>query len=276
MHKIIGSINNMATHCYINGEFKPIEGLILNHLGVGLFETMRVETTLNNDRIVCFLNRHLNRLKNGLRELQIRPPPEGRVIGHIHDALNNFDWRNANYARLRVIVLENDWILTIEPWQSRFDLKRGVKCITFSGERSLPHLKTCSAVVSVMAARAAEVAEAGEALLTDRNGIILEGAWSNFIWIDRAGVITTPNERILPGITRGVALEILDQKLGEKKFASTLATKQEILTHAQEAFITQSSHGIVPVVEIDGEKIGTGYPGEVTKKLIALYQGMPK
>ena len=46
--------------------------------------------------------------------------------------------------------------------------------------------------------------------------------------------------------------------------------------HAQEAFITQSSHGIVPVVEIDGEKIGTGYPGEVTKKLIALYQGMPK
>ena len=41
---------------------------------------------------------------------------------------------------------------------------------------------------------------------------------------------------------------------------------------AKEAFITSTTKHILPVVEIDSKVVGDGVPGEVTKKLMALYQ----
>jgi branched-subunit amino acid aminotransferase/4-amino-4-deoxychorismate lyase len=44
------------------------------------------------------------------------------------------------------------------------------------------------------------------------------------------------------------------------------------LARLSEAFITSSSRGIVPVVEIDGITIGAGVPGAYTRKLGEVYQ----
>ena len=48
--------------------------------------------------------------------------------------------------------------------------------------------------------------------------------------------------------------------------------KYKALLRADEVFITQTSSGIIPVVEIDGHKIGDGKPGPVTRKLMQYFK----
>ena len=48
--------------------------------------------------------------------------------------------------------------------------------------------------------------------------------------------------------------------------------KYKSLLRADEVFITQTTSGILPVVEIDGQRIGTGRPGSVTKKLMKKFE----
>ena len=73
---------------------------------------------------------------------------------------------------------------------------------------------------------------------------------------------------ILPGVTRRVMMEALGEaqvKVVERKF--TVAEAKV----AKEAFITSATGAAVPVVSIDGVKIGDGMPGPITKRIHALY-----
>jgi len=48
------------------------------------------------------------------------------------------------------------------------------------------------------------------------------------------------------------------------------------LRRADEAFLTSSVRGVLPVVRVDGEPIGSGKPGPVTRKLMALYDELTR
>ena len=81
--------------------------------------------------------------------------------------------------------------------------------------------------------------------------------------------LITPKENVLLGITRKVILEIAKQnkiKTEERK------VKLSEIQIADEAFITGSSKGIVPVVQIDGKWIGNGKVGKTTQKLKILFE----
>ncbi len=75
----------------------------------------------------------------------------------------------------------------------------------------------------------------------------------------------TTNKAILFGITRETVIELA----GECTFEGI---KYKSLLSADEVFITQTTSGILPVIEIDGQKIGDGHPGPVTKKLMNDFQ----
>lgn len=107
-----------------------------------------------------------------------------------------------------------------------------------------------------------------ERLIVSRSGEILEGLSSNF-YIVRAGVLQTAGHGVLEGITRRIVLELARERgIAVDPSAPSVAG----LRHADEAAISSSSRGLVPVVSIDGEAVGGGTPGPVITQLSAAYE----
>ena len=101
-----------------------------------------------------------------------------------------------------------------------------------------------------------------EAILINHKGFITEGTWTNVFIVKRKTVIT-PKIGVLLGTTRDTILR-LSKALFRIKLRDI--TRRE-LVNADECFVTNAPRGIIPVIKIDGEKIGTGRRGPVTKHL---------
>jgi len=82
------------------------------------------------------------------------------------------------------------------------------------------------------------------------------------------GVLRTASEGVLEGVTRGIVLAAATDLLPVELRPARLAD----LPAASEAFITSSTREVVPVVAIDGRRIGHGRPGAVTGALLARYR----
>lgn len=104
-------------------------------------------------------------------------------------------------------------------------------------------------------------------VLIDRDGNLTEGPGFNLFAI-HDGDVTTPGRGVLEGITRRTALELCAE-LNISTDASVL-TPDDLRT-ADEAFITSTAGGIMPVTRIDDKPLGQGLPGPVTKAVTALY-----
>lgn len=109
--------------------------------------------------------------------------------------------------------------------------------------------------------------EAYEHLLVNDAGDILEGSSSNFYAI-RAGRLHTAGAGVLEGITRKVVLQLA----AELRLPLTLAPANAAgISQLDEAFISSSSRGLVPVVAISGQMVGAGRPGPMTQQLGTAY-----
>ena len=104
------------------------------------------------------------------------------------------------------------------------------------------------------------------ALILGANGDILEGVSSNFYAILN-GELRTAGGGVLPGIAQQIVFAIAPAILPLRREAIRTAE----LSQVAEAFITSSSRGIVPVIEIDAQPIGGGVPGAFTGRLRAAY-----
>ncbi len=109
-------------------------------------------------------------------------------------------------------------------------------------------------------------------ILLDTNGNLSEGPGSN-IFIVKDGIVLTSREQfILSGISRGVAIE-LAQELGIE-VQETDIDLYDAYT-ADEAFVTSTSFCICPVSSFNGSPIADGsVPGPVTDRLTRAYSGM--
>ena len=122
---------------------------------------------------------------------------------------------------------------------------------------------------NLLAKTDARRAGAYEAWLIDEDGFVTEGTSTNAWIVDASGRLTTRNlgHEILPGVTRRVIMEAAAEAqlpVSEHRF-----TPEDALV-AREAFIS-SATGVVPVVSLDGKKIGEGRPGPVTRRVQELY-----
>jgi hypothetical protein len=95
------------------------------------------------------------------------------------------------------------------------------------------------------------------------DGAVLEGLSSNFYGV-LAGVLRTEQERVLPGVTRSLVIELAVGLLP----MAPVPVRREELPELQEAFLTSVSRGIVPVVRIDDVVVGGGHPGPATQELM--------
>ncbi|HEY3353048.1 MAG TPA: aminotransferase class IV [Polyangia bacterium] len=131
-----------------------------------------------------------------------------------------------------------------------------------------PAVKSGNYLNSVLALAEARRRGAYEAVLRDGEGRLTEGASSSIFVVTR-GVVRTPPLRvgILDGITRRQTLA-LAQAAGIETREAMLEPAD--LRGAEEAFLTSTVRGILPVVRVDGAAIGDGRPGPVT---LALRRG---
>jgi branched-chain amino acid aminotransferase len=115
-------------------------------------------------------------------------------------------------------------------------------------------------------------ATAYERLMVNDQGEILEGISSNFYGV-RAEVLFTAGVGVLEGITRRILLELAEQ-LGIQVVQKPVQLAE--IDQLDEAAISSSSRGLLPVVKIDDHVIGDGRPGPVCRRLMAAYDAFVK
>lgn len=131
-------------------------------------------------------------------------------------------------------------------------------------------IKSIGLLPNALAKQAARERGAVEAWFVDDLGLVTEGASSNAWIVDADGNLRTrdANANILRGITRSTLFEVIREAglpINEKPF--TIAEAQA----AREAFVTGAGTLVLPIVNIDGVKLGDGLPGPVATRLRRLY-----
>jgi branched-chain amino acid aminotransferase len=142
----------------------------------------------------------------------------------------------------------------------------GVVVATHTIVRSNPRAKTNAWVRQRQQTRASLGIEAYEVIICNQDGQLLEGFSSNFYAI-QSGRLYTSLDGVLPGIMRQVVFEIAPEVL---PVVMEPVCCDEV-ADLQEAFLTSSTRGIVPIIRIDDTVIGDGKPGPDTRRLLEVF-----
>ncbi len=145
--------------------------------------------------------------------------------------------------------------------------RNGVRVALSSLHREKPNLKQTAFIFQSSDERKGIREGVFEILLTRRNRI-LEGMTSNFFYV-RNGTLYTAKYGVLTGITRGIVIQ-LAKEMGLRVIYRSLHVEE--ISQISEAFITSSSRGVVPVVQIGDQRVGEGRVGDVTRQLSAGYE----
>lgn len=162
----------------------------------------------------------------------------------------------------------------IDPSAIEHRRQHGVAAITHPDQRwARCDIKSTALLPNILAKTVARKAGAFEAWLVDDEGCVTEGASTSAWIVDQDGKLTTRDlsNAILPGVTRRVIFEAAEKAqiaIVERKF-----TVAEALA-AKEAFISAATLGATAIVSLDGNKIGDGKPGPVTRRIQELYRNL--
>ncbi|MBS3766391.1 branched-chain-amino-acid transaminase [Candidatus Bipolaricaulota bacterium] len=275
---------------YLNGEFVPKEEAkisVFDHgflYGDGIFEGIRAY-----DGYVFQLEEHMDRLYRSARAINLEIPlDEDEMIEKILETLrvNGLDEAYIRPVVTRgqgslgidtvscsdpaVIIITKEWEALYGPELYEEGLDLLTTTIRNQPKQGLPPtVKHLNYLTNVLAFMQADTWGADEALMLDTNGNISEGSADNVFAYRKGTVYTPPVINNLPGITRGVVIEILED-LGYEVKEENLGLA-EVMT-ADEVFLSGTAAEVAPVAEIDGRKIGDGKPYELTLKVKEEFQ----
>ena len=144
--------------------------------------------------------------------------------------------------------------------------QRGVELLTLNYKRPLPEVKHNNYLVPVHQKDRLKSEDKFDFLYLNE-GRVSEAVTSNFFLI-KNGKVITPENGILKGVTRGVVIDLVEDRfiLEERE------VELEELKEADEAFLTSTSKEVLPVVGVDDFKIGSGEVGERTKEIMSLFK----
>jgi D-alanine transaminase len=280
----------MSRVAYVNGAYTPLRSAAVSihdrgfQFGDSIYEVWAVRGGRMFDPV-----EHLARLKRSLEELRMAlPMSETALILVIHEVMRRNRVRDGIvYLQISRGVANRDHVfpvasvkptivITAKNLDQRAIAKRaetGIKVITLPETRwARRDIKSVNLLPNVLARQQAKEGGAFEAWYVDEDGFVTEGTSSTAFIVDAKGrIITRPlSNDLLHGVTRAVLLRLARERqmpLVEKPFSVEEAKS------AREAFISAASNPAVPVVAIDGVKIGDGQPGPVAKALRAAYLG---
>lgn len=270
---------------YVNGEYVPLEQARISVLDRGFLFADAVYEVIPVYAGQCYqLQAHIQRLQHSLAGIRLCTE---YTTGDWTQLVNTLVERNGGgnvsvYLQVtRGSMPKRDHRLPQHPvpsiiafCQARFPtdpalLEHGIAAVTMADTRwRYCSIKSTALLPNILMSDRAHADGAAEALLV-RDDCVLEGTSSNvFAVID--GCITTPalRDEILPGITRGVILELARQH--DLPHNETAALTVEQLRHADEVWITSSTREIYPVTRLDDAAVGAGRPGPVWEHTSAL------
>jgi len=265
---------------YIDGEFVPGEKALLPVSDLAILRGYAVFDYLRTYGGRPFhLDAHIRRLLNSARLVGLNCPWDS---GEIRNIVGETMQRNSfQESSIRLVVTGGDSDDFITPGDSPRLLvmanplksypaewyQEGIKVITSEITRHVPGAKSIDYIQAILALKKARDKGAVESIYVDRRGRVLEATTSNLFAVIR-GRLTTPDDDILPGVTRNVVLDIAEPGLSPRLGG---ISREELYT-AEEAFLTSSNKEILPVRQVDDAVIGTGNPGEITREIQRMFR----
>ena len=277
----------MGRIVYVNGAFLPEAEAKVSVFDRGFLMADGVYevTTVIDGKLIDFAG-HMARLTRSLDALAMTAPADAEALLAIHRSLivRNALVEGMIYLQVTRGVADRDFAYPKEgtapslvlftqavPVLERDSVRNGLKVATVPDLRwSRRDIKTVQLLYPSMAKMQAKAKGADDAWMVGEDGLVTEGSSNNAYIVTHDGVIVTRplSQSILHGITRVAVLRLAKETgmtVEERGF-----TVDEVKT-AREAFITSASSFVTPVVEIDGTPIGSGVPGEATKRLREIY-----
>ena len=276
---------------YINGKFfsrKDAKVSVFDHgllYGDGVFEGIR-----SYKRCVFKLQEHIDRLYETAHTLMIQIPlAKARMAAAITATLKKNDLSD---GYIRVIVTRGEGDLGLDPRKcygkpnviiitdkitlyARELYSKGMAIITVPTVRNYPEalnprLKSLNYLNNILAKIEATNSGCSEAIMLDHQGFVAECTGDN-IFIVKRGVLSTPSQGRLQGITRDAVMALA--KSSKIVTEERLITRHEVYT-ADECFLTGTAAEIIPVVKVDGRAIGMDKPGAITLKMMKMFRAL--
>ena len=286
-HDYINDKRNKDIFIYISGEFFHRSEAKISVfdsgflLGDGVWEGIR----LHNNRLIHF-NNHIDRLFDGASSIAMKihlnkKEIKAAILGtlkkngmtsdtHIRLIVSR-GLKSTPYQHPKVTVSEPTIVIIPEykkPNEETFD--KGIRLASVKTRRDFtvqdPKINSLSKMNCISACIEAENLGVDEGLMSDPNGFVSTCNSTNFFIVTNNEVWTSSGEFCLNGVTRGSVIKLCRDNgiiVFQKDFSI-----EEVLK-ADEAFVTGTFAGIIPVVEIDGISFKKG---GITKRLSNLYR----
>lgn len=247
--------------------------------GDGVYEVIRIYKGT-----YYLLTEHVDRLFRSAEAIKIALPfTKEEVTQLLHELLEKNDMKNDGKVYLQATrgsvkrdhvfpenVEANFYAYVEDQARNTTALEQGVKTITTRDIRwENCYIKSLNLLPNVMAKQEAKEQGAFEAIL-HIDGLVTECSSSNAYLVKNEKIYTFPStKRILHGCVR-MRVEQFAADLGIP-FIEEAFTLEDIAT-ADELFLTSSTTEVMPISEVDGNRIGDGTPGPITKRLQVAYE----
>jgi D-alanine transaminase len=265
---------------YVNGRFTTTDERVIGvedrgfQFGDAVYEVFKFV-----GKRPVFLREHYRRMEGGLREIEIRVPwDEAQFAAVMREMIDRTAFDDGIvYIQVsrgeaeRKHFYPDDLEPTVVAYSRAFQFpdaakkERGIALITTADLRwKHCNVKSVNLLANALAKKKAQRAGADEVLLLDGD-VVREAASSSFFAVRRGAVITHPlDEHILPGVVRD---RVVTLALAAKIRVDERPLRERELFDMDEAFITSTTMGVMPVATIDGRAI---HRGELTATLQRL------
>ena len=276
----------MSRVVFVNGEYLPYEQSRVHiedrgyQFADGVYEVFAVIENKLAD-----YDAHMSRLLRSLSELNIKLPYSRKsIFFHISNIVKqNLISNGLIYLQISRGVASRDFKYpknikgslviigkNIPSGEYADSFIKGVRISTTKDLRwKRVDIKSLNLLAPVLAKQSAYEKNCQESWLIDDDGFITEGSSSNaWIYIDNTLITRPVSNSILNGITRSTLIRGLKKrkiKYREAKF------NLDDIKKANEAFITSATQHVMPVIKVDGIKIGKGVPGPRAQDFRAAY-----
>lgn len=246
--------------------------------GDGVYEVIRIY-----QGNYYLLEEHIDRLYRSLSEIKLEAPFEREIlIEQLEKLITKNEMESDGRVYLQVTRgsaprdhvfpegVDPNFYAYLQPAERNIDMmKNGVSAITLPDIRwSYCHIKSLNLLPNLMAKQEAKENGSFEAIL-HREGKVTECSASNLYFVKDGKIYTHPaTNEILLGCVR-IAVERFANELNIPFVEE--AYHIDAIQDADEIFLTSSTTEITPIVKVDGDTIGDGLAGPVTKKLQHAY-----
>lgn len=234
--------------------------------GISIYEVIRI---ING--VPLFLEEHIKRFKNSCnlegKEMLLQESEMKNSIKELLQANNVF------FGNVKLVFNYDDkanksilyFLKHSYPEENLY--QSGVNTVLFFGERNNPNAKVINSSFRSNVEKLIKEKNAYEAILVDNSGFVTEGSKSNIFMVQDNKVITSPLEMVLPGVTRGIIIDIIKEKgisFEEKKINYKDIKKLSGL------FITGTSPKVLPIKAVD-EDLFNSSSNEIILKIRKEY-----